>query len=97
MHWQNKATVYLWPLRVYNIPMEKLIEILSELHPDIDFAIEDNLIERGILDSFDIVTLIAEIYDAYGVTIKAEYILPENFKSAEALWQLITNLSENDW
>ena len=78
---------------MYNNSMEKLIEILNELHPDIDFNVEENLLVRGILDSFDVVTLISEIADAFDVTIKAEYILPENFSSVNALWNLIMKLS----
>ena len=74
--------------------MEKLIEILTSLHPDIDFEIEDKLIDDGILDSLDIVTLVTEINAEFDVTIPAEEIVPENFNSAEALMELITRLDE---
>ena len=72
--------------------MEKLLAILSDLNPDIDFKTEDALIDGGILDSFDIVTLIAEIDDAYGVQIPAEALIPENFNSARAIFALIQRL-----
>lgn len=74
--------------------MEDLLQILSDLHPDIDFEMEDALIDDMILDSFDIVTLIAEISDNFDVTISAEHIIPENFNSAEALYALIQKLEE---
>ena len=74
--------------------MEELLEILEGLHPDVDFEHETALIEGGVLDSFDIVTLISEISDTFDVTISAEYILPENFNSAKALYALIQKLEE---
>ena len=74
--------------------MDRLIEILSDLHPDIDFESEDGLVDNGILDSLDIVTLITEINDSFDVSIPAEEIIPENFNSAEALYALILKLDE---
>ena len=47
-----------------------------------------------MLDSLDIVTLITEINSAYDVSIPAEEILPENFRSAKAIYDLITRLDE---
>ena len=72
--------------------MEQLIEILQNLHPDIDFETYEGLVDDGILDSLDIVTLITDINDAFDVSIPAEEILPENFNSAKALWELIERL-----
>ena len=74
--------------------MEQLIEILSDLHPDVDFEAEKGLVDDGILDSLDIVTLITEINDAFDISIPAEEIIPENFNSAEALFALICKLDE---
>lgn len=74
--------------------MDKLIEILSDLHPDVDFETEEGLVDNGILDSLDIVTLITEINDKFDVSIPAEEIIPENFNSAEALYALIERIDE---
>ena len=74
--------------------MEELMWILGELHPDVDFNTADDLIGDGVLDSLDIVTLITEINSAYDVSIPAEEILPENFRSAKAIYDLITRLDE---
>ena len=74
--------------------MEKLIEILASLHPDVDFENNDSLIDDGILDSLDIVSLVTEINAEFDVTIPAEEIVPENFNSAKALIELITKLDE---
>lgn len=76
--------------------MEELMRILNELHPEVDFEKEEHLIDGGILDSFDIVTLIAEIHDEFDVTIDAKRIVPENFNSAGNLYRLIRELEEND-
>ena len=72
--------------------MEQLIELLQGLHPEIDYETEEGLVDNGILDSLDIVTLITDINDAFDVSIPAEEILPENFNSAKALWELIERL-----
>ena len=74
--------------------MEILLNILNELHSDVDFSTATDLVDDGILDSLDIVTLVTEIDAAYGVTIPAEEIIPENFNSAEALMALIRRLDE---
>ena len=74
--------------------MEELMRILKEMHPEVDFGTADDLIGDGVLDSLDIVTLITEINSAYDVNIPAEEILPENFSSAKAIYDLITRLDE---
>ena len=74
--------------------MEKLLKILSDLHPEIDFENNDSLIDDGFLDSLDIVSLVTEIYATFDVTIPAEEIVPENFNSASALMALITKIDE---
>ena len=76
--------------------MEELLDILSEMHPDVDFEVEEALIDDGILDSLDIVSLISEISETFDVTITAKDIIPENFNSAKALWALIERLENED-
>lgn len=74
--------------------MDKLLKILGDLHPDVDFSTATDLIDDGILDSLDIVTLVTEIHAEFDVAIPAEEIVPENFNSAEALWALIERIDE---
>lgn len=74
--------------------MEDLLEILKDLHPEVDFEVEENLIDDGILDSLDIVNLISEISEVFDVSITAKDIIPENFNSAKALYALIQELEE---
>lgn len=74
--------------------MNELLTILRELHPDIDFETATGLVEDSVLTSLDIVTIVTEVADRLDVNISAEEILPENFDSAAALWQLIQRLDE---
>ena len=74
--------------------MERLIEILEGLHPEGDFETCDDLIDGKIFDSFDIGTLVAEINEEFDVAIPAEELIPDNFNSAEAIWDLIQKLDE---
>ena len=76
--------------------MSVLLEILQEMHDDIDFASHVTLIDDNVIDSFDIITLIAEIDDRIGVTIPAEEIVPENFNSYAALNALVERLGDED-
>lgn len=72
--------------------MEELLEILKDIRPDVDFANETSLIDDGILDSFDVVSIISEIDNIFGVQIRITELDPENFNSAEAIWNLVQAL-----
>ena len=74
--------------------MNELIEILENLHPEVDFETCTTLIDDKILDSFDIISVISEINEEFDVVIPAEEIIPENFNSAQALYNLVTRLSD---
>ena len=76
--------------------MDKLLDILRELHPETDFETETRLVDDGVLASFDVVMLITRIEEEFGVVIPAKYIVPENFNSAKALFALITKIGEQD-
>ena len=74
--------------------MDTLLEILQELHDDIDFGTHETLIDDKVIDSFDIITLIAEVDDRIGVTIPPEELVPENFNSYKAISKLIERLED---
>ena len=76
--------------------MKDLIDILKELHPEVNFETEDQLIDGKIFDSFDIVTLVAEINNEFDVSVPAEELIPENFNSAKAIWALIEKLEDEE-
>ena len=72
--------------------MERLKKMLRELHPEIDFDMPRRLLDERILDSIDIVTLVGDIDEAYGVRVPVEELTPENFASAEAIYNMIERL-----
>lgn len=76
--------------------MEELLEILQDINPDIDYETEDNLIDGKVLDSFSIITLIDQICDEFDIEISPKYLVPENFNSAEAMWNLIQMIQEEE-
>ena len=75
--------------------MERLLEILSEIKEDVDIASCTTLVDDGILDSFDILQIIAALNDEYDISIPASEIMPQNFNSAEALYQMVQRLQED--
>ena len=75
--------------------MEKLLEILIEVNADVDFENCESLIDDGILDSFDIVSIVGELNDEFDVEISPVDIIPKNFNSAKAMWSMIERLQDN--
>ncbi len=74
--------------------MKKLLEILGEIRPDVDFANEKKLIDDGILDSFDIIQVVMALNENYSIDINVEDLEPDNFNTVEAMMELITKLQE---
>ena len=62
---------------------EIIVKILTELRPEFDFSVDADFIEEGMLDSFDLVNLVSDIENEFGVVIDGMDILPENFSSVE--------------
>lgn len=73
---------------------QKIIEILKKLHPDVDYAAECALVDDGILDSLDIVTLVSELNAAFDITVPATEILPDRFNSVASLCDMIRRLDD---
>ena len=71
---------------------DKILNILKEIRPEYDFSANVNFIEEGMLDSFDVVTLVTELDDQFGISIDGMDILAENFSSVE---KIITLLNKN--
>lgn len=74
--------------------MDKLLDLLKGIRPDVDFENETELIDDGILDSFDVTTIISDIDDEFSVQIRITELKPENFNSAESIWKLIQSLKK---
>jgi acyl carrier protein len=68
---------------------EKIIEILTELRPEFDFTEEVDFIEEGMLDSFDIVSLVDELETNFGIKIQGVDVIPENFSTLDKIESLL--------
>ena len=74
---------------------ERILEILSEALPQIDFTASDSLVDDGILDSLSIVTLVSELSLEYGIIFDLEELTPENLNSIDAIVETVKNLQGN--
>ena len=68
---------------------EKVLEILSNLRPEFDFTEDVDFIEEGMLDSFDVVTLVSDLDSTFGISIDGVDIVPENFSSVDSIINLL--------
>lgn len=75
--------------------MEALLRIMSEIRPDLDFEVEEQLIDDDILDSFDIIAIVSDVNEEFGIEINVNDLLPENFNSAKALYELILKIQNS--
>ncbi|MCI7100261.1 MAG: acyl carrier protein [Lachnospiraceae bacterium] len=76
--------------------METVIKILSNLKPGVDFTTEKDLVNRQILTSMEIMLLTGELNDAFDIEITLPYIIPENFSSAEAIYDMVQRIEEDE-
>lgn len=72
--------------------MEKLLELLKKVKPEVEFEENKHLIDNEELDSLSIVEIVAAIDDEFDIEIGVKDIIPENFNSVEAMWNLIQKL-----
>lgn len=75
--------------------MEELIKILEEIRPDINFNEEENLVDGGLLDSFDIVSIVSDLNDHFDIAIRVTELKPENFNSASAIFDMCIKLQKS--
>lgn len=72
--------------------MEEILKILKDIRPDVDFVNEKKLIDDKILDSFDIISIVADLNDHFDIEIDVEDLEPDNFNTVEAILDLVTRL-----
>ncbi|MBQ8198894.1 MAG: acyl carrier protein [Lachnospiraceae bacterium] len=72
--------------------MDGLMQVLKLAAPKVDWSVEGNLVEEGILDSVDIISVVSELTSAYDIEIPAEEMEIENFCSAQAIYDLVQRL-----
>ena len=68
---------------------EKVLEILANVRPEFDFSEDVNFIEEGVLDSFDVVTLVSDLDATFGISIDGLDIVPKNFSSVDSIIKLL--------
>ena len=73
---------------------EEILDILQELHEDVDFEAERAMVDDKVLDSFDLVTLVTELGDAFDVDITAKDFIAENFNDVDSLTEMIARLMD---
>lgn len=90
--------IYLQIIKTYNkfggIKMEKLLEILSDIKPGVDFTKSNSIVDDGLLSSMDIARLVGEIGDEFDIDIEVTDLVPENFNSVNAIMKMIERLEE---
>ena len=72
--------------------MDRIIKILQSLRPGIEWETAEAIIDDGLLDSFDMISLVAELDSEFGVRIGLEHLEPENFNSLDAMFALLKGL-----
>ena len=73
---------------------KEVLEVLNGLRPDIDHEELTDYIKEGLLDSLDIIYLVAELEKKLGISINGEEILPENFRNLKSIQKLITKIQD---
>ena len=68
---------------------DRILQILKEIRPESDFAGSTDFLCDGLLDSFDMVTLVATLDKAFSISIEGTEIVPENFSNADTIRRLL--------
>ncbi len=72
--------------------MEELLRILKDYNEDVDFLTAQGIIDNELIDSMDVVSLVSELVDAFGIEIGMDDIVPDNFNTVAAMWDMIQRL-----
>ena len=68
----------------------KVEKILNQIRPEFDFSTSTNFIENGMLDSFDVVSLVTMLDEEFNISIEGVEIIPMNFNSVESICTLLS-------
>lgn len=72
--------------------MDRLVALLKENFPNIDFENEKNLVDDGIIDSLSMVKIISLIEENFDVSVTMEFLQPDYYQSVESIWEMIEEL-----
>ena len=73
---------------------ERVLALLSDEFPEIDFMSSEELVDDGILDSLTITGIIAALSMEFDITIPYEEIIEENFNSIRGLAAMVERLQD---
>lgn len=76
--------------------MNRILNILEDIQPGVDYLNETKLIDNHILDSLSIISLVAELEEEFDITIPTVEILPDNFNSIEDIHTMVVRLQEDE-
>lgn len=76
--------------------MEKILKVLLDVRPDVDFKNEEKLIDDEILDSFDIIAIVNGLNEAFEIEIDIDDLEPENFNTVDAMYELVSRLQNEE-
>lgn len=79
-----------------DITLEQVIDMLDQIKDDVDFSTTVNLVDDRILDSFDILSIIGAIDDEFDVSVPAKDIVPQNFNTAQGIYQMVLDLAQGE-
>ncbi len=71
---------------------ETILEILEDIKPGVDMEGRTDLATGGVLESFDILTLISELNAEFGIMIPLEEVIPDNFDQVDGIAALVDRL-----
>jgi acyl carrier protein len=74
---------------------EKIVKILNEIRPEFDFETSQNYFENGMLDSFDVITLVTTLDETFSISIEGVDILPDNFNDLNKIIDLLQKYGVN--
>ena len=74
--------------------LEQVLEILHDINPEIDYRTEKNLVDKQLVNSFFLITLIGELEDAFNIKITTAEVIPSNMNSAEAMAAMVERLKK---
>lgn len=75
---------------------EQIIELLEEIKPGVDYDKETDLIDHKLLESMEIIQLVADLSDAFDIDIPLPYIKPENFKSVDTIAAMVQTIIDEE-
>ncbi len=74
---------------------DKIKEVLENIRPEFDFADSDNFLEDGLLDSFDLITLVSSLDQTFGISIEGTEMTPQNFQNIDTIEKLVQKYAKD--